>query len=222
MLTPKQLSLLRFIESYINSNGISPSFEEMKKAVRLQSKSGVHRLIMALVERGFLKRLPNRARALEVLKVPPVLEKTSADKKPSTTKTSWVENLADIVRLPVLGKIAAGTPIEAIRDSGLSLDVPPGILSRGEHYALRVDGDSMIEAGIHDGDYVLIKKQDSADNGKIVVALVDDQEVTLKTLRRRNGKIELEPANQNHKTQIYTPERVKVQGTLAGLIRKYH
>lgn len=220
MLTPKQLTLLRFIDSYINAKGISPSFEEMKKAVKLQSKSGIHRLIMALEERGFLRRLPNRARALEVLKIP-----GHADIKPlpkKSVKPSFAETVADFMRLPVLGKIAAGTPIEAIRDNGASIDVPSSLLSRGEHYALRVDGDSMIEAGIFDGDYVLIKREETADNGRIVVALVDDQEVTLKTLRKKQGKVELEPANQNYKTQVYSPDRVKIQGTLAGLIRRYN
>jgi repressor LexA len=220
MLTQKQLNLLKFIDQYTASKGISPSFEEMKKAVRLQSKSGIHRLISALVERGYLLRLPHKARALEVLKLPPNIESKSA-KKPSKIG-AMIGDAIDLIKLPVLGKIAAGTPIEAIRDNGSTIDVPGSFLARGEHYALRVDGDSMIEAGINDGDYVLIKRSDTADNGKIVVALVDDNEATLKTLWRKAGKIELEPANANYKTQTYTSDRVKVQGMLVGLIRKYY
>ncbi|MGD9649776.1 MAG: transcriptional repressor LexA [Dongiaceae bacterium] len=213
MLTAKQLKLLQFIETTYKTKHICPSFEEMKRAIGLESKSGVHRLITALEERGFIRRLPNRARAIEVVRSATGMVKGSIKKASET--------LGQAVRVPLLGRIAAGTPIEAIRETGNDIDVPIQLVGRGEHYALEVDGDSMIEAGIFDGDTVLIRRTDYADNGAIVVALVDSEEVTLKTLRRRAGKIELEPSNKRYKVQSFKPERVQVQGVMVGLVRKY-
>ncbi len=217
MLTIKQHSLLKFIDEYIARKGVSPSFEEMKRAVRLQSKSGVHRLILALEERGFLRRLPNRARALEVLKVPTNIDAP----KPRLIQKPRIGLGDSGSRIPLLGKIAAGLPIEAIAQSAHHIDVPPSLLGRGQHYALTVDGDSMIEEGIFDGDLAIIEQADRAENGAIVVALVRDEEATLKKLRRKGDMIELIPANARFKTQTYPAEDVKIQGTLKGLLRRY-
>ncbi len=219
MLTSKQHSLLLFIDRYIKEKGVCPSFEEMMTAIELRSKSGVHRLIMALEERGFLRRLPNRARALEVVKLPMADQKEEKSKK----KNNILAAYASLVQVPLLGKIAAGNPIEAINNNSSSnIDVPPSLLGRGQHYALMVDGDSMIEEGIHDGDVAIIQYAHTAENGQIVVALVDDGDVTLKTLQRRKGDmIELVPANRNYKPQLLPGKRVKVQGVLKGLLRRY-
>jgi len=235
MLTRKQYELLKFIDVHIRAHGVSPSFDEMKDALSLKSKSGIHRLITALEERGFLARLPHRARALEVLKLPEAMEpKTAAppedtgfapqvitgDFTPSLGGTN-VEGGPETVELPLYGRIAAGMPIEALRDHTQSVEIPGHLLTGGEHYALEVAGDSMIEAGILDGDIVIIRRADNADNGEIVVALVDDLEVTLKRLRRRGASVALEPANPAHETRIFGPDQVKVQGKLAALFRKY-
>ncbi len=224
MLTKKQRELLLFIHDRMHLGDIAPSFEEMKEALDLKSKSGIHRLITSLVERGYLERLPNRARALEVKKLPEGYKPNSAAPAPAkpNLKDKIVETLGDIVALPLLGKIAAGTPIEAIRNEGDFFDVPSGMLGNGDYYALRVDGDSMIKAGINDHDIVIIKKADRASDGKIVVALVDGQEVTLKRLRREAGKVILEPENDAYKPRVLTADRVQIQGELSSLIRSYH
>jgi repressor LexA len=227
MLTRKQHELICFIEDRLSETGISPSFEEMKEALGLKSKSGVHRLISALEERGFLKRLPNRARALEVVRNPERGERTAPVKPDnilafpprSAPSPAFVAN--DIVELPLHGRIAAGMPIEAFEDSA-QLAVPAALLGPGDHYALEVSGDSMIEAGILDGDYALIQKADTAREGDIVVALVDGQDATLKYFHRDGRSIRLEPANATHEAQIYEANRVMVQGRLAGLLRRYH
>jgi repressor LexA len=245
MLTRKQRELLQFIQDRLGETGVSPSFDEMKDALGLKSKSGVHRLITGLEERGFIRRLPHRARALEVMRlaedqvgarttpaaVPPapVADNSKRGFTPSVIQGDFTPSIpgamvaqtAHTVQLPLYGKIAAGTPIEALRDHSNSVDVPAGMLGRGEHYALSVEGDSMIDAGIHDGDTVLIERCENADNGTIVVALVDNNEVTLKRLRRKGDSIALEPANPNHKTRIFGPDRVKIQGRLIGLMRQY-
>jgi len=228
MLTRKQHELLRFIQSKLEETGISPSFEEMKDALDLKSKSGVHRLISALEERGFIRRLPNRARALEVLRQPEdVTSKPIPAAANSNTAISSIRPPAvtpapanDVIEIPLHGRIAAGVPIEALGGQS-SLPVPAALLGAGEHYALEVSGDSMIEAGIHDGDTVIIRETNSADAGDIVVALVDDEEATLKTLRRKGASIALEAANPAYETRIFTQDRVKVQGRLVGLIRRY-
>jgi repressor LexA len=244
MLTRKQRELLQFIQERLGDSGISPSFDEMKDALGLKSKSGVHRLITGLEERGFIRRLPHRARALEVTRLSDdqmgrgeqarggaatasdagrrgfSANVIRGDFTPSLTG-AMVAQTAETVQLPLYGKIAAGTPIEALRDSSNAVDIPASMLGRGEHYALTVEGDSMIEAGIHDGDTVLIERCENAENGTIVVALIDNNEVTLKRLRRKGDSIALEPANQAHKTRIFGPDRVKLQGKLIGLMRKY-
>lgn len=229
MLTAKQHELIRFIQERLEETGISPSFEEMKEALDLKSKSGVHRLISALEERGFIRRLPNRARALEVLKQPedavPGAVRTSAENNvvsmPKPPAAPVREPANDVIEIPLHGRIAAGAPIEALEGHN-SLPVPAALLGPGEHYALEVSGDSMIEAGIFDGDFALVKRTDVARDGEIVVALVNDEEATLKYLRRENGKVRLDPANSSHDPQIYLPGQVKVQGKLAGLLRRYH
>ena len=235
MLTRKQHELLTFINQRLTATGVSPSFDEMKDALNLRSKSGIHRLISGLEERGFIRRLPHRARALEVIKLP---EESAApgsvERKFSPTVIrgdfsgvlpgSPVAPDTEAVELPLYGRIAAGTPIEALRDQTASIGVPSTLLGRsgrGEHYALEVAGDSMVDAGILDGDTVIIQRCDTADNGAIVVALVDNLEVTLKRLRRRGASIALEPANQTFETRIFGPDRVKVQGRLVGLLRRY-
>ncbi|MGE5514444.1 MAG: transcriptional repressor LexA [Bacteroidota bacterium] len=231
MLTRKQYELLMFIDQRLRASGISPSFDEMKDALDLKSKSGIHRLITGLEERGFIRRLAHRARALEVVKLPEnidALPAPSAKFSPTVIQGSFnlagaapVASNADAVTLPLYGKIAAGTPIEALRDHSASIEVPVSLLGSGEHYALSVEGDSMIDAGILDGDTVLIRRCDTAEAGTIVVALVDDQEATLKRLRRKGASIALEPANKKYETRIFPPDRVKVQGRLVGLLRQY-
>jgi repressor LexA len=258
MLTRKQYELLLFIRERLSQSGVSPSFDEMKDALGLRSKSGIHRLISGLEERGFIRRLAHRARALEVVKLPdnaaqaaaasaaPVpapaaaagagngaqaaAAATPANFAPNVIRGNFQPTLpgaavtaesAAAVRLPLLGKIAAGQPIEALSNPTESIDFPASLLGRGEHFALRVDGDSMIEAGIYDGDTAIVQRCDTADNGAIVVALVDQNEVTLKRLRRKAGSIALEPANQTYETRIFGPDRVRVQGRLVGLLRKY-
>ena len=235
MLTAKQHELIRFIQTRLEETGISPSFEEMKEALDLKSKSGVHRLISALEERGFIRRLPNRARALEVLKTPeeavssPRARNAALASMPSAandlvgaaTAARAPEPANDVLEIPLHGRIAAGAPIEAIEGQS-SLPVPAALLGPGDHYALEVSGDSMIEAGIFDGDYALIRRTDTARDGEIVVALVDNEEATLKFLRRENGRVRLDPANASYEAQIYSPAQVQVQGKLAGLLRRYH
>ncbi len=256
MLTRKQHELLIFIDRHLALTGYSPSFEEMKAALSLKSKSGIHRLITALEERGFLKRRAHRARALEVIRLPEsrghenrghenrgqdnriqgaapdltVVPPDGAGFSPNVIRGNFAPNLpgaartapdAAAVSLPLYGRIAAGQPIEALRDSGTTIEVPSAMLSGGEHYALEVSGDSMIEAGILDGDTVVIRRGDTAENGSIVVALVDDNEVTLKRLRRRGNSIALEAANPRYETRIFGPDRVRVQGRLVGLVRSY-
>lgn len=215
MLTRKQHELLLYIDRRLAETGISPSFEEMKDALDLKSKSGVHRLISALVERGFIRRLPNRARALEVLKTPEA--KQPAAKAPVVPPRAAND---DVIDIPLHGRIAAGTPIEALQGTD-TLPVPAALLGPGEHYALEVAGDSMVELGILDGDYALIRKTDVARDGEIVVALVNEEEATLKTLRREGQMIRLDPANRLYDPQRYRPEQVRIQGRLAGLLRRY-
>jgi repressor LexA len=237
MLTRKQHQLLTYIDNHLNTDGVPPSYDEMKDALGLKSKSGIHRLITGLEERGFIRRLPHKARALEVLKKPQnmiddppakggfeprVVDATfglGTQQEPAPAAASAPAE--EMVGLPFYGKIAAGTPIEALRDNTRSFEVPPGMLGRGDHYALEIEGDSMIEAGILDGDTVLIQRTDTADNGEIVVALVEGHEATLKRLRRRGASIALEPANATHETRIFGPDQVRVQGRLVGLVRKY-
>lgn len=219
MLTPKQHELLAFIHERLSSSGVSPSFEEMKDALELKSKSGVHRLISALEERGFIRRLPNRARALEVVKLPEALN--AAAKSPIGKAPDMIPIAAnDILELPLHGRIAAGQPIEAIEGQE-SLSVPAAFLGTGEHFALEVAGDSMVDEGILDGDYALIRKAQVAREGEIVVALVDGHEATLKTFRREGKMVRLDPANRQYEAQRYAPEQVAIQGTLAGLLRRY-
>jgi repressor LexA len=215
MLTAKQRELLLFIHEKLGETGVSPSFDEMREALDLKSKSGVHRLISALEERGFIRRLPNRARALEVVKLP----ESSA---PATIAARPVVPSAanDTIEIPLHGRIAAGTPIEALQGTE-GFPVPAALLGPGEHYALEVSGDSMIEEGILDGDFALIRKVDTARDGEIVVALIDDEEATLKTYRREGATIRLDPANARYESQRYDESRVRIQGRLSGLIRRY-
>ncbi|ABD26468.1 SOS-response transcriptional repressor, LexA [Novosphingobium aromaticivorans DSM 12444] len=234
MLTRKQHELLTFIQTRLEDSGISPSFEEMKEALDLKSKSGVHRLISALEERGFIRRLPNRARALEVLRQPdsavgkaaPVSQREAANTNSALPPLRAAPKAApapanDVIELPLHGKIAAGVPIEALETTA-TLPVPAALLGAGEHYALEVSGDSMVEAGIFDGDYALVRKTDVARDGEIVVALVRGEEATLKYLHREKGMVRLDPANAAYDPQYYRPEEVAVQGKLAGLLRRYH
>jgi repressor LexA len=233
MLTRKQRELLLFINQRLAATGVSPSFDEMKDALNLKSKSGIHRLVSGLEERGFIRRLPHRARALEVVKLPEESAAAPTDRgqfSPTVIRGDFggslvgapVANDAEAVELPLYGRIAAGTPIEALRDQSTTVDVPASLLGRGsEHYALEVAGDSMIDVGILDGDTVIIQRGDTAENGSIVVALIDNEEVTLKRLRRRGASIALEPANQAYETRIFGPDRVQVQGRLVGLIRRF-
>lgn len=232
MLTRKQHELLMFINERLKEAGVPPSFDEMKDALDLRSKSGIHRLIKALEERGFIRRLPNRARAIEVMRLP---ESTSpAAQRPRGFSPSVIEGSLGRVRpvatgdgtyepvmVPVMGRIAAGVPIEAIQVHSHSIVVPPDMLSPGEHFALEVRGDSMIEAGIFEGDTVVIRRTDTADTGDIIVALVDDEEATLKRLRKKGASIALEAANTAYETRIFGPDRVKIQGRLVGLLRRY-
>jgi repressor LexA len=219
MLTRKQNELLRYISGRLGETGISPSFEEMKDALELKSKSGVHRLISALEERGFIRRLANRARALEILKMPEMKTETAS---PTGARPSVAPPMAanDVIELPLHGRIAAGMPIEAIEGHS-SLPVPAALLGPGEHYALEVAGDSMVEEGILDGDYALIRRTDVARDGEIVVALINNEEATLKTFRREGQMIRLDPANRNYDPQRYRPDQVTIQGKLAGLLRRY-
>lgn len=232
MLTRKQHELLLFIHERLGQGGVSPSFDEMKDALNLKSKSGIHRLITGLEERGFIRRLPHRARALEVLRLPEGLETARARPprtkfQPNVIKGDFsfagreANPASETVQLPLYGRIAAGTPIEALRDSSAFVDIPATMLGMGDHYALEVAGDSMVEAGILDHDTVIIQRCDAADNGSIVVALVDDAEVTLKRLRRKGNTVALEPANAAYETRIFGADRVRVQGRLVGLVRKY-
>ena len=236
MLTRKQHELLIYIDRHLKATGFSPSFEEMKEALQLRSKSGIHRLISALEERGFLKRRHHRARALEVMRLPnepPLPDAPDGPGEPvfapNVIRGDFSARLpgvraaddATAVQLPLYGRIAAGLPIEALRDNGAYVEVPVALLGGGEHYALEVSGDSMVEAGILDRDTVIIRKGDLADNGQIIVALVDDAEVTLKRLRRRGNSVALEPANPRHEIRIFPADRVKVQGRLVALLRKY-
>ena len=224
MLTRKQYELLDFINKRLDDTGVSPSFDEMKDALNLKSKSGIHRLITGLEERGFIRRLPHRARALEVVKLPDNMgggAKSNVVRPDFRTSPAGTPPDTDNITLPVLGKIAAGTPIEALSDHSNNVEVPAAMIGGGEHYALKVEGDSMIDAGIFDGDTVLIKRCDTAENGTIVVALVDDAEVTLKRIRRKGASIALEAANPTYETRIFGPDRVKVQGRLVGLMRSY-
>jgi repressor LexA len=226
MLTKKQRELLLFINDRIKETGVSPSFDEMKEALDLASKSGIHRLITALEERGFLRRLAHRARALEVLKLPEsaVPQSGRAPFRPSVVAGEGRGRASAAARasmIPVMGRIAAGTPIEAIQHRSHTVHMPPEMLSAGEHYALEVKGDSMIEAGILEGDLALIKKADIADTGDIVVALVDSEEATLKRLRKKGASIALEAANPAYETRIFGPDRVQIQGKLVGIYRRY-
>ena len=225
MLTKKQSEILEYISDFMKNKGVSPSFEEMKLALNLKSKSGIHRLISALEERGFIKRLAHKARALEVIKLP---ETASANDiynsfSPSVIKGGLddSEDSTKGAEIPVLGKIAAGTPVEAIQNEVARIPLPENIEKKGEYFGLKVQGDSMIEAGINDGDTVVIKKTDTADNGKIVVALIDDHEAMLKRIRRKGKTIALESANRNYETKIFGPDRVKVQGVLVSLYRSF-
>ncbi|TDR94065.1 transcriptional repressor LexA [Enterovirga rhinocerotis] len=230
MLTRKQNELLRFIHERVRDSGVPPSFDEMKEALELKSKSGIHRLITALEERGFIRRLPNRARALEVIRLPegiarprlpPNVVEGNFGKARAPAPAAVAEGPRP-VSIPVMGRIAAGTPISAIQHPSHAITLSPDFLmSGGEHYALEVKGDSMIEAGILDGDTVVIKKQDVANTGDIVVALIDDEEATLKRLRRRGSSIALEPANPAYETRVLGPDRVRIQGKLVSLVRRY-
>ena len=215
MLTAKQRELLLFIDKSLKQDGISPSFDEMREALDLKSKSGVHRLISALEERGFIRRLPNRARALEVVKLPETQSATVVPLRPIAPAPA-----NDTIDLPLHGRIAAGTPIEALQGTE-TFSVPAALLGPGEHYALEVSGDSMVDEGILDGDFALIRKSDTARDGEIVVALIDDEEATLKTYRREGRMIRLDPANSRYEPQRYDEDRVRIQGRLAGLIRRY-
>ena len=226
MLTKKQKNLLLFINKKLRSTGVSPSYEEMKESLNLKSKSGIHRLISALEERGFIKRLAHKARALEVIKLP---ETASANDiynsfSPSVIRGGLDEenlNNSNDTEIPVLGKIAAGTPVEAIQNEVSRIPLPANIEKDGEFFGLKVQGDSMIDAGINDGDTVIVKKADTADNGKIVVALIDDHEAMLKRIRRKGKTVALESANRNYETKIFGPDRVKVQGILVSLYRNF-
>ena len=234
MLTRKQYELLLYIDAFITEHGVCPSFEEMKDALNLKSKSGIHRLIAALEERGFITRLPYRARALEVRRRPENMsrgDRTPPDRgfAPRVIEGDFSTGLSgaaappqgDVVALPLYGRIAAGVPIEALRDTTQTFGVPASLLGGGEHYALEVAGDSMVDAGIHDGDIAIIRRGETAENGDIVVALLADDEVTLKRFRRRGDSIALEPANPTHETRIFGPDQVKVQGRLSALFRLY-
>jgi repressor LexA len=243
MLTRKQLDLLRFIQQRMQECGVPPSFDEMKDALDLKSKSGIHRLITALEERGFLRRLPNRARAIEVIRIPEslgretpapaaapaeprrftpsVVEGGKAKLPPLPPTARMIDEAGRPVSIPVMGRIAAGTPVSAIQNQSHSISLSPDFLAGGEHYALEVRGDSMVEAGILDGDLVVIRKQDTANTGDIIVALIDDEEATLKRLRRRGSSIALEAANPAYETRVLGPDRVQIQGRLVSLVRRY-
>jgi repressor LexA len=233
MLTRKQFELLRFIHERLTEAGVPPSFDEMKDALDLRSKSGIHRLITALEERGFIRRLPNRARAIEVIKLPDSVSHGLGNGRSrgfvpnviegdlGRVRTASDDDSGRPIAVPVMGRIAAGTPIEAIQTRSHTINIPPDLLSAGEHFALEVRGDSMIEAGILDGDIALIRRSDAAETGDIVVALIDDEEATLKRFRRRGASIALEPANTAYEVRILPPNRVRIQGKLVGLFRRY-
>ncbi|MEE9546667.1 MAG: transcriptional repressor LexA [Hyphomicrobium sp.] len=236
MLTEKQKELLLFIHSRMQDSGVPPSFDEMKDALDLKSKSGIHRLITALVERGFIRRLPHRARAIEVIRLPENTDQGPADRRagiqPSVIEGSRIRDMSmstppstvidsRTVSVPVMGRIAAGTPISAIQNHSHDIACPPDLLTNGEHFALEVKGDSMIEAGILDGDIVVVRRCDTAENGDIVVALVDQEEATLKRLRKKGTTIALEAANPEFKTRIFGPDQIDIQGRLVGLMRRY-
>ena len=232
MLTRKQLELLRFIHERLTESGVPPSFDEMKDALDLRSKSGIHRLITALEERGFIRRLPNRARAVEVIRLPDSVAHGVTGRSRGFTPNVIQGNLGRVransedesgrpVAVPVMGRIAAGTPIEAIQNRSHTINMPADLLSTGDHFALEIRGDSMIDAGILDGDIALIRRTEAADTGDIVVALIDEEEATLKRFRRRGASIALEPANSSHEVRILPPNRVKIQGKLVGLFRRY-
>jgi repressor LexA len=234
MLTRKQHELLLYIHRHLGEHGVSPSFDEMKDALSLKSKSGIHRLITALEERGFIRRLPHRARAVEVLRLPEdvrpaAVSSGAAGFAPQVIEGDFGGTLigartateSDAMQLPLYGRIAAGTPIEALRDYDNFVDVPASMLGAGEPYALEVDGDSMVDVGIYDGDTIIIERTDTVDNGAIAVALIDNEEATLKRVRRKGGAIALEPANARYETRIFPPEKVKIQGRLVGLLRSY-
>ena len=220
MLTGKQHQLLSYLIDYQAEKDITPSFDEMRAAIGLASKSGIHRLVSALEERGYIRKLPNRARAIEILRHP--------GNRPEAYKAGTNVITADftpansaVVQLPLLGRIAAGTPIEALSDPSSYMDVPSGLVAGGEHFALEIVGDSMVEAGIHDGDMVIIRRSDTASSGEIVVALIEDSEATLKTFRREAGRVALEPANSAYETRYFSTDKVRIQGRLTGLIRRY-
>ncbi len=238
VLTQRQHQLLKFIQDYLDQHGVPPSFEEMRSALKLKSKSGIHRLITGLEERGYIRRLAYRARALEVVRLPESLQRVAGggdvvDAGSAVDPTNVVHGRFGLrpcgpangegqhVILPLFGRIAAGTPITAFRDSNTQIEVPPHMVQSGDHYALEVVGDSMVDAGIHDGDVVVIQRADTAENGEIVVALIDDEEVTLKRLRRKGATVALEAANPDYETRIFGPNRVKVQGRLVSLMRTY-
>lgn len=229
MLTSKQHELLRFIDERLRENGVPPSFDEMKEALDLKSKSGIHRLIMALEERGFIRRLPNRARAVEIIKLPELSTPQPRRFSPSVveggltrpSRTVTAQDEGKVVAVPVMGRIAAGTPITAIQNRSHSIQLPLDLLAQGEHFALEVRGDSMVDAGILEGDTVVIRRQDTANTGEIIVALIDDEEATLKRLRRRGSSIALEAANPAYETRVLGPDRVKIQGKLISLVRRY-
>ena len=225
MLTRKQHELVCFINDRLSDTGVSPSFEEMKEALDLKSKSGVHRLISALEERQFIRRLPNRARALEVLRMPDRPEKKAAPASSDVSVSANLRNFPtpanDVIEIPLHGRIAAGVPIEAFEGASM-LAVPAALLGQGEHYALEVAGDSMVEAGILDGDYALVKRQEVARDGEIVVALIDEVEATLKYFRREGAMVRLDPANRAYDPQRYTPDQVRIQGKLSGILRRYN
>jgi repressor LexA len=220
MLTSKQHELLQFISQRLGETGVSPSFDEMREALDLKSKSGVHRLISALEERQFIRRLPNRARALEVLKLPEIAVPSAATETSNFRRPALQSVANDTIEIPLHGRIAAGTPIEALQGTE-NFSVPAALLGPGEHYALEVSGDSMVEEGILDGDFALIRRVDVARDGEIVVALINEEEATLKTFRREGQMIRLDPANRQYEAQRYRPDQVQIQGRLAGLIRRY-
>ena len=220
MLTGKQHQLLSYLIDYQAEKDITPSFDEMRTAIGLASKSGIHRLVSALEERGYIRKLPNRARAIEILRYPgngPEAYKASTN----VITADFTPANSAIVQLPLLGRIAAGTPIEALSDPSSYMDVPAGLVAGGEHFALEIVGDSMVEAGIHDGDMVIIRRSDTATSGEIVVALIEDSEATLKTFRREAGRVALEPANSAYETRYFSTDKVRIQGRLTGLIRRY-
>jgi repressor LexA len=232
MLTAKQKELLHYIHTRVQESGVPPSFDEMKEALELRSKSGIHRLITALEERGFIRRLPHRARALEIIKLPDAMADPAGrraggigdkgtSRPPADVALPPAYIAAQAVTVPLMGRIAAGVPISAIQDHARDVACPPDMLGKGEHFALEVRGDSMIDAGIHEGDIVIIRRTSAADNGDIVVALVDKEEATLKRLRKKGGAIALEAANPSYETRIFGPDQVDIQGRLVGLIRRY-